>query len=81
MWEFLKSRNFNFLFSLLIGLGAAALLRPACKGDACIRLKAPPLSEIKNSTYQIGMKCHRFTTETVECPKKGVVEAFSISRM
>ena len=80
IWDFLKSKNFNIIFSFILGLGLAAILRPACKGDACITLKAPPLKDFQNTTYQVGNKCYQFTQETMECPKKGVIEAFQISR-
>ena len=80
IWDFLKSKNFNVIFSFLLGLGLAAILRPACKGDKCVILKAPPLKDMKDATYQLGNKCHQFTVETVECPSQGVIEAFQISR-
>lgn len=81
IWDFLKSKEFNFFFSVLIGLGLAAILRPVCKGDQCVVSKAPSLKEIKDSTYQMGSKCYQFTAKTVDCPSQGVIEAFSISRM
>ena len=80
IWDFMKSKEFNVVFSFLIGLGLAAILRPACKGDQCIRLKAPPITEMKDATYQVGSKCYQFTIENVDCPSKGVIEAFQISR-
>jgi hypothetical protein len=80
IWDFLKSKKFNFIFSFILGLGIAAILRPACKGDACITLKAPPINEINTATYQLGSKCYQFRTETVDCPPNGVIEAFQISR-
>ena len=80
IWDFLKSKEFNHVFSFLIGLAIAAILRPACKGDQCITLKAPPLKDFKDATYQVGNKCYQFSQEIVDCPSKGVVEAFQISR-
>ena len=80
IWDFLKSKNFNIIFSFVLGLGLAAILRPACKGDKCIVLKAPPLADLKGSTYQLGTKCYQFTIETQSCPSKGVIEPFQISR-
>jgi hypothetical protein len=80
IWDFLKSKKFNFIFSFILGLGIAAILRPACKGDTCITLKAPPIHEINTSTYQLGSKCYQFRTDTVDCPPNGVIEAFQISR-
>jgi hypothetical protein len=81
IWDFLKTKKFNILFSFLLGLGLMALLRPVCKGDECILLKAPPAHEVKDSTYQIGMKCYKFETYTVDCPQKGAIEAFTVERL
>lgn len=80
LWDFMKSKKFNFLFSFLIGLGLCAILRPVCKGDQCIQLKAPLMHDVVGKTFQLGRKCHQFTIENTECPPKGVIEAFQISR-
>lgn len=77
---FLQSKQFNLLFSFMLGLGLIALLRPVCKGERCVTMKAPALHELKDSTYQLGHKCYQFTSETVDCPPQGVVEAFQRSR-
>lgn len=76
----LQSRQFNIFFSFILGLGLIAILRPHCKGERCITLKAPALHELKESTYQVGKKCYQFTYETTDCPKEGVIEAFRQSR-
>lgn len=79
--DILKSKQFNFIFSVLLGLGLAAILRPACKGDQCVTLKAPPVHEVETSTYQLGTRCFQFKVESQECSKAGkVIEAFSLSR-
>jgi hypothetical protein len=81
IWDFLKSKKFNLVFSFIIGLGLAAILRPVCKGDQCLILKAPPVHEVEKTTYQLGSKCFQFSLESRECPKTGkVVEAFSMAR-
>jgi hypothetical protein len=80
IWDFMKTKEFNVIFSFLLGLGLAAILRPACKGDQCVVQKAPPLNEFKHATYQVGNKCYEFSVENQECPSKGIVEAFRISR-
>lgn len=80
IWDFMKSKEFNVIFSFLLGLGLAAILRPACKGDQCVIQKAPPLKDFKDATYQVGNKCYQFSVENQECPPKGIVEAFRISR-
>jgi hypothetical protein len=80
IWDFLKSKKFNFVFSFILGIGLAAILRPACKGDQCITMKAPLMKDIKGSTFQLGSKCYQFSIENMDCPTKGVIEAFQISR-
>jgi hypothetical protein len=81
IWDFLKSKNFNVIFSVLIGLGLAAILRPACKGDQCLMMKAPPVHEVEKTTYMMGSKCFQFRVENQDCPSTGkVIEAFSLSR-
>ena len=76
MFGFLKSPTFNYVFSFLIGLGLMAVLKPACKGDACRILKAPPIEEVQKATYQLGAECSQFKTEPFACPTKGVIETF-----
>ena len=81
IWDLLKSKKFNLVFSFLLGLGLAAILRPVCKGDQCLLMKAPPVHEVEKATYQLGSKCFQFGLENRECPKSGkIVEAFTISR-
>jgi hypothetical protein len=81
IWDFMKSKNFNWIFSFLLGLGVAAILRPACKGDQCLTMKAPPVHEVETTTYQLGTKCFQFKLQSSDCPKSGkVIEAFCISR-
>jgi len=76
MFEFLHSKNFNVIFSFIVGLGIMTLLKPICKGADCIHQKAPPIEEVNKSTYQLGSKCYQFRSEVVECSKEGVIEQF-----
>ncbi len=81
IFDFMKTKTFNTVFSFLLGLGLMALLRPACKGDGCLVMRAPPANEVKQSTYQIGKKCYQFETYLVDCPSSGVIEAFEVRRV
>jgi hypothetical protein len=76
MFEFLKSKTFDAVFSFVLGLGLMALLKPGCKEGECHIQKAPPYEEVKSSTYQLGSKCYKFEAEPVECPMTGVIEPF-----
>jgi hypothetical protein len=76
MFEVLKTEKFATLFSFIIGFGLIAILIPVCKGDQCFVKKAPSVEEMKKTTFQLGKKCYQFTSEMVECPAKGAIEAF-----
>ena len=77
MFEFLKYESFHVGFSFLIGLGLVALVTPICRGKECRIERAPPVDEIKKSTYQIGSKCYKFEMDLIDCPKEGAIEPFS----
>ena len=66
MFEFLKTKNFHYLFSFLIGVFIVIIWRPTCKDDDCLSHKNPKLDEINSSTYQIGSKCYQFRTIAVK---------------
>lgn len=76
MFEFLKTKTFDAVFSFILGLGCIALLKPVCKGINCQVQKAPPLDEVRSSTYQMGSKCYKFEIKHTDCPEKGVIEPF-----
>lgn len=81
MFEFLKTKSFNSVFSFVIGLGIMALLRPVCHGAACIIQKAPPVEEVSKTTYQLGAKCYQFKSAPVDCPADGIIESFYVYRI
>lgn len=74
MFEVLKTESFKVAFSGLIGIAIVMLFYPACK-DGCRVRKAPPVEEIKNSTYQLADKCYKFEAEAVNCPTNGAKQA------
>jgi len=78
MFEFLKSKQFDVAFSFLIGFALMTLLRPLCHGSECIIQKAPPLEEVNKATYQLGSKCYQFRSVTLDCPKEGIIEPFTL---
>ena len=76
MFGFLKSESFNMIFSGLLGLGIMVTFKPGCRGGECSIQRAPPVDEIRTSTYQMGDGCYKFHSEVIECPKEGVIEPF-----
>jgi hypothetical protein len=77
MFEILKTESFSIAFSALLGFAIVMIFYPACK-DGCRVRKAPPIDEIKNSTYQLADKCYQFQAHSVNCPPKGTIEAFGV---
>ncbi len=75
-FRFLKSETFSIAASFILAFGIMAVLKPGCKGDSCRILKAPPLDEVKSTTYQLGSKCYQFKVEGSDCPSTGVIEGF-----
>ena len=80
IFDFMKTKSFNYVFSFLLGVGLIALFRPGCKGESCVIVRAPPADEIKQTTYQIGSRCYQFDTYLMDCPSSGVIEAFEVYR-
>jgi hypothetical protein len=74
--DLLKSKMFNVIFSVVLGIGLICLFRPQCKGDDCKQTKAPPITEWDGMTYRMGSKCYTYTSEITECPTQGVIESF-----
>ena len=81
MLEFIKSKSFHIIGSFIVGFGLVAVLRAGCSSSDCIVQKAPPIDEVKSSTYQIGHKCYQFAAEPVDCPMMGVIEPFRVTSL
>jgi hypothetical protein len=66
----LKSRNSLIIFSIIWGLGLAALFRRTCKGRKCIIYRAPAPSQINGKTFKYNNKCYQYTSRQVDCQGK-----------
>ena len=76
--ELLKSEQFKYVFSLLLGIALVIVVfRPYCKGDECAIWKAPPPAELNEAVFKIGQKCYTYKEHDVECGKgNNIIEAF-----
>lgn len=70
--------EFNVFFSLLLGIGIVAIVRPLCKGNDCVVNKSPPVKEWDGTVYRIGKDCFEFTANTVQCTGKDEIESFKL---
>lgn len=57
------------IFSLILGLGLAALFQRVCKDGHCIIIQGPPLEEVENKIFKQEDKCYRYKAETTKCDK------------
>jgi hypothetical protein len=58
------------LFSIIIGLGLAALFRRECIGNQCIVVEGPNPNEVKFNTYKLDDRCFKYTPYIVDCNKQ-----------
>ena len=82
MFEVLKTESFNVAFSALLGIALVMLFYPSCKHD-CRVVKAPPVEELRSSTYQLGDRCYKFAAKPTSCSTPGStgivpIEAFGV---
>ena len=82
MFEILKTESYSIVFSIVLGIGIMAAVKPRCNSNqgACTVKKAPNPDEVTHSTYQIGSKCYQFHTQSIECPLNGTIESFQTKR-
>ena len=57
----------NMLLSALFGVSLAFLFARVCKGDSCINIKAPKITEVKDKIFKIQDECYVYTPKMVPC--------------
>ena len=67
MIEFLETRMGSISFSILLGVGIAALFRKACTDNKCIIIQSPDMEELSKFYYKSNGKCFKYTPVTSEC--------------
>ena len=65
----LETHTGQVIFSLILGLGLAALFQRVCKDGHCIIIQGPPLEEVENKIFKQEDKCYRYKAETTKCNK------------
>jgi len=74
--DLLKSESFSIAFSLLLGIGIWAILRPSCTSNSCATFKAPPIKDFDGKTFRLSSSCYKFKATTKDCPTEGYIEPF-----
>lgn len=88
---FMRSRQFNIVFSFILGLFLVILFKPSCRsvgktvpgspfgerrGGACYDYRPPPVADVCSGAYKLDDKCYKFKTRDVPCPPSGVIEPY-----
>lgn len=55
------------LISAILGLGLAAVFRKVCKGNNCIVVQGPKISEVNRYFYKIEDNCYKYTPYASPC--------------
>ena len=63
----LETHTGQVIFSLILGIGLAALFQRVCKDGHCIIIQGPPLDEVENKIFKQEDKCYRYRAETTTC--------------
>lgn len=66
----LETHAGQVIFSLILGLGLAALFQRVCKDGHCIIIQGPPLDEVENKIFKQENKCYRYRAESTSCDSK-----------
>jgi hypothetical protein len=55
------------VFSIVLGLGIAALFRSVCSEGKCVVIEGPSLEEVNKFYYKIDNQCYRYIPVASEC--------------
>ncbi len=65
--RFLDSDTGSIVISVVVGVGLATMFQKACKGNGCVVVRGPPLSELRKNVYLQDGRCWKYTPEAADC--------------
>jgi hypothetical protein len=68
--KFLNTEFGCIILSVILGLGLAALFRQACKGNNCLVVNGPKVSEIQKYYYKLDEDCFKYTPYVTKCDQE-----------
>ena len=60
----------RIILSIILGFGLAALFKQVCKGNECVVVKSPDLSETNKYYYKIDDDCYKYKPIATQCSDK-----------
>lgn len=67
--DFMKTRGGVIAFSIVLGLGIAALFRSVCSDGKCVVIEGPSLEEVSKYYYKVEDQCYKYVPVASECKK------------
>ncbi len=65
--NFLKTKQGNIIFSIIIAFGLASILRIACANANMVIIKGPPLENTQDKIFSFDSKCYSYKTINTSC--------------
>jgi len=57
----------NMFISGIFGISLAFMFAKVCKGDNCVVIEAPKITDVKDKIFQIQDECYTYTPHAVAC--------------
>jgi hypothetical protein len=65
--ESMKSSNGKIIFSIILALGLASLLRMSFKNANMIIINGPPIEQTEGKIFSFDNKCYSYKTVSTSC--------------
>lgn len=65
--QILENKIGQIILSVILGLGLAAVFRKVCKGNNCVVIEGPKVSETSKYFYKIDESCYKYTPYVTHC--------------
>lgn len=57
----------SLFFSILFGLGLAAVFKKACKNNSCLVIQGPAKEDINKYVYKVKDDCYKYSHQDTKC--------------
>ena len=65
--NFFKTKKGNVIFSIILALGLASILRISCQDANMIIVEGPPIESVENKIFSFDNKCYSYKTVETSC--------------
>ena len=65
--KFFETKQGKIVFSIILALGLACILRIACENANMVIITGPPLENVQNKIFSFDNKCYSYKTVNTSC--------------